>query len=117
MASNLGIIPYRERKKHATVETYAKQQLELEYLSLERPTVAQMAELAGKLSVPREFVKQWFANRRQEQRNQPSIEGEGLQGTIPSGTHDITIEVPSTQLLPSEDGTENVTIMVSNTSE
>ena len=102
MAKHSGIIPYRERKKQVSMETYARQQLEVEFAGQEKPTVQRMSELAGKLGVSREFVRQWFLHRRQRQLKRTSSEGAGLE-TIPSGTHEITIEVPPTDPFTSEE--------------
>ncbi|CAI8021548.1 hypothetical protein GBAR_LOCUS12761 [Geodia barretti] len=100
-----GIIPYRERRRATSIETHARQQLELEFATLEKPTVMKMGEIAGRLSVSREFVRQWFASRHhrlQQRASSSSSSGETRERTIPSDTYEITVEVPPTDsyLLP-----------------
>ena len=91
--STARIMPYRERKKEMSVEVYARQQLELEFAFLQKPTLVQIAELSSKLCMSKEFVRQWFSGRRETQRQQTTSRSESVGMTIPSGTHDITLEV------------------------
>ena len=98
------IIPYRERKKETSLDVYARQSLELQFTFQQKPTVVQMAEIAAKLGVSKEFVRQWFSNRRRRQEATPP---EASHRTIPSGTHDITVEIPA------DEGAQNSTVVVS----
>ena len=90
------IIPYRERQRMVTVETRARQQLQLEFSNQEKqPTVLKMGEIAGRLGVSRDFVRQWFASRCQQQQQKPSSSSEDVrERMIPSNTHEITVKVP-----------------------
>ena len=107
------IIPYRERKKRTSVEVHARQQLELEFAHLPKPTQSQMAELAAKLGVSKDFVRVWFTNRRQKEKHQESASGK-VGTTIPSLTHDITVEVASTGAASAE-GMPNATVVIFTT--
>ena len=68
-----------------------------------------MGLLANRLRVDKDFVRIWFCNRRQRQKKRESATTTvGLRGSsdtdaikIPSPSHDITVEVPST----SQEGT------------
>ena len=86
------INPHREKKKRASIDTYARQRLEAEFVNKQKPTQAQMAQLAAQLRVSKDFVRVWFSNRRQRQKRQESSNMVGL--TIPSPDYDITVEVP-----------------------
>ena len=107
------IIPYRERKKRTSVEVHARQQLELEFAHLHKPTQSQMAELAAKLRVSKDFVRVWFTNRRQKEKHQETASGK-VGTTIPSLTHDITVEVASTGAVSAE-GMTNATVVIFTT--
>ena len=87
------IIPYRKRKKLPTVEVYAQQKLEIEFALHHKPSMVQMSELAGILGVSKDFVRQWFTNRRKKQKvsTEPSLL------TIPCSTYDITVVIPPSE--------------------
>ena len=94
-----------------TVETQARQQLQLEFSDLEKPpTVLKMGEIAGRLGVSRDFVRQWFASRRQQQQQRPSSSEDTRERTIPSNTHEITVEVPPHSNVFLENGVETVVV-------
>ena len=110
-----GIIPYRRRRRTTTIETQARQQLELEFASVERPTVMRMGEIAGRLGVSRDFVRQWFSGRHQRLQQKVSLLPGETAGnrTIPSVTHEITVEVPlsDSYLFPAENGVQTVILL------
>ena len=106
------ISPYQERKKQMSVEVHAQQQLELEFAHVQKPSPTQIGELSSKLCVPKDFVRQWFSSRRQKHRQLASSETVGT--TIPSHTHDITVEIAPTDP-PTAEVTQSATVFVSTT--
>ena len=104
-----GIIPYRKRRRTTTIETQARQQLELQFASVERPTVRRMAEIAKGLGVSHNFVGQWFSGHHQRLQQKVSLLPGEMAGnrTIPSVTHEITVEVPLSDS-PAENGVQTV---------
>ena len=86
------IYSHREKKKRTSIDTYARQRLEAEFVNEQKPTHAQMAQLAAQLRVSKDFVRVWFSNRRQRQKRQEASSMVG--STIPSTDYDITVEVP-----------------------
>lgn len=91
------------------MEVYAQQQLEVEFATTQKPTVGQMADMSQRLGVSKEFVRQWFSSRRQKQKQLRALDPIAM--TIPSVTHDITIEVlPATPGDTSTEETSTVTV-------
>ena len=98
------INPKRERKRRTSVDACIKDQLEAEFQRKRKPTKVEMGLIANRLRVDKDFVRIWFCNRRQRQKKRESATTTvGLRGSgdtdaikIPSPSHDITVEVPST---------------------
>ena len=111
------MIPYRERKKHTT--TYARQQLESEFATDSKPTLSTMGQLAMKLGVTKEFVKHWYSNRRQRQRtaSRSNRNSETCHRKIPSVTHEITLEIPTLDVLDDRGPDDNSTTVIISASE
>ena len=94
----------RGRKQRTSVDACIKDQLEAEFQRKRKPTKVEMGLIANRLHLDKEFVRIWFCNRRQCQKKRESATTTvGLRGSsdtdaikIPSPSHDITVEVPST---------------------
>ena len=115
-----GIYPQRARKKKTTVEACVKMNLEEEFAKKKTPTLTELQKIAKRLGVEKDFVRNWFCNRRRREKCEgkkplsrrtsaavkkvapspkalpaqinPSSQS---QHKIPSELYDITIEVPS----------------------
>ena len=94
------INPKRERKQRKFVED----QLEAEFQRKHKPTKVEMDLIANRLQVDKDFVRIWFANKRQRQKKieNPATTLADLWNSsdaevikIPSHSHDITVEVSS----------------------
>ena len=92
------INPHREKRKHKMLVdpyTQARHQLEMQFAINEKPTRAQIAEMAENLGVSKDFVRVWFISRRQRQKRLETVSRTLVGATIPSLQYSITVEVPS----------------------
>lgn len=77
-----------------------------------------MGEMAGRLGVTKDFVRQWFLSKRKEEEDKMFRDGghggqEQQQRTLPCGTHNVMEILPSDPLL-SDNGVQTVTLQTSN---
>lgn len=110
VSPSTSINPRRERKRRTSVDACIKYELETEFQKKPKPTKVEMGRMSSRLRVDKEFVRIWFCNRRQRQKNKEKKEASvattvalrsstGVVDTprtikIPSPSHDITVEVP-----------------------
>ena len=102
--ASTSINPKRERKRRTNVDSVIKSQLEEEFRRKRTPSQSEMQAMANRMGMEKEFIRVWFCNRRQRQKK---LEKElkahtdkqtsscSPKATIPSPSHDITVEVPS----------------------
>ena len=102
--ASTSINPKRERKRRTNVDSVIKSQLEEEFRRKRTPSQSEMQAMANRMGMEKEFIRVWFCNRRQRQKK---LEKElkaranrqtsscSPKTTIPSPSHDITVEVPS----------------------
>lgn len=101
--ASTSINPKRERKRRTTVDSVIKGQLEEEFRKKRTPSQSEMQTMANRLGMEKDFIRVWFCNRRQRQKKiEKELKMRARQGsgsspkaTIPSPSHDITVEVPS----------------------
>lgn len=86
----------RERRRRTVTTAVVREHLEREFLRKKKPSQEEMAEMARHLNIEKEFVRIWFCNRRQRQKKR-DIRADDIATTtitVPSPSHDITMEVP-----------------------
>ena len=102
--ASTSINPKRERKRRTNVDSVIKSQLEEEFRRKRTPSQSEMQVMANRLGMEKEFIRVWFCNRRQRQkklekelktRASRQTSSSSPKTTIPSPSHDITVEVPS----------------------
>ena len=102
--ASTSINPKRERKRRTNVDSVIKSQLEEEFRRKRTPSQSEMQAMANRMGMEKEFIRVWFCNRRQRQKKlekelkahaDRQISSCSPKATIPSPSHDITVEVPS----------------------
>ena len=103
--ASTSINPKRERKRRTNVDSLVKGQLEEEFRRKRTPSQSEMLAMANRFGMEKEFVRVWFCNRRQRQKklerelktkaSKHTASIPSPKATIPSPSHDITVEVPS----------------------
>jgi hypothetical protein len=110
------IFPHRtwkqRRKQKTAVDSNVTMHLEEEFARKKSPTPSELTRLASSLGVERDYVRNWFYNRRRKEKcmgKRPAgreeeatlkmkpldVKIDDVGTTIPSVTYDITVEVPS----------------------
>ena len=109
--ASTSINPKRERKRRTNVDSVIKSQLEEEFRRKRTPSQSEMQAMANRMGMEKEFIRVWFCNRRQRQKKlekelkahaDKQISSCSPKATIPSPSHDITVEVPS--IIPGDVG-------------
>lgn len=102
--ASTSINPKRERKRRTNVDSVIKSQLEEEFRRKRTPSQSEMQAMANRMGMEKEFIRVWFCNRRQRQKKlekelkahaDKQISSCSPKATIPSPSHNITVEVPS----------------------
>ena len=111
------ICPHRswkqKRKQKTSVDTNVTLRLEEAFARKKSPTQSELTKLANGLGVEKDYVKNWFYNRRKKEKcmgkrpagkeedasvkSKPAenMETEAIGVKIPSIMYDITVEIPS----------------------
>ena len=102
--ASTSINPKRERKRRTNVDSVIKSQLEEEFRRKRTPSQSEMQAMANRMGMEKEFIRVWFCNRRQRQKKlEKELKARASRqtsscspkATLPSPSHDITVEVPS----------------------
>ena len=89
----------RDRKRRTSITTVARGHLEMEFIRKNKPSQAEMSEMARHLGVKKDVVRIWFCNRRQRKKKRNTradceFDVATTTVTVPSSSHHITMEVP-----------------------
>ncbi|CAI9572163.1 unnamed protein product [Staurois parvus] len=77
----------RKRKRRTTIESVAKNHLEVYFLANSKPNAQEIEQIAKGLYLEKDVVRVWFCNRRQKDKRhvvkEPSNEGCDPQHSVP----------------------------------